>query len=130
MSKEKKIINSEKAPAAIGAYSQGIMTEGFLFTSGQLPVDPSTGKIEEGGMKVQAARAISNLGEVLHAGGMRYADLVKVTVYITDMNKFSEFNEVYAGYFNGSFPARSCVGVASLPLGAEVEVEGVAYKNE
>ena len=120
-----KIISTENAPAAIGAYSQAISANGFVYTSGQIPIDPASGSITAETIEAQAEQAIKNLSAVLDAAGSGLGCVVKTTCFITDMDSFSAFNEVYAKYFTGK-PARSCVEVSRLPKGALVEIEAVA----
>ena len=114
------------APAAIGPYSQGIRIGNLLFCSGQIAIDPATGNLVEGGIEAQTRRCCENVKALLKAAGVDASAVVKTTVFITDMNDFPKVNEVYAGYFVEPYPARSCVGVASLPKGALVEIEVVA----
>jgi len=118
---------TDKAPAAIGPYSQGIVAGGFIFTSGQIPVDPLTGQIEKTAEK-QAEQAIENLASVLTAAGSGLKSVVKTTVFIKDMNDFGSINEVYARYFSAPYPARSCVEVSRLPKNVLIEIEAVAEK--
>lgn len=124
----KKEISTPKAPAAIGPYSQGIVAGPFVFVSGQLPVDPSTGKIECQDIKGQAQQSLRNVESVLREGGYSLEDVVKTTCFIADMKDFAAFNEVYATFFKGVCPARSCVAVKQLPKEALCEVEVIAYK--
>lgn len=119
------IVSTEKAPAAIGPYSQGMVVGNLVFTSGQIPIDPATGEMIEGDIHEQAEQVMKNLGEVLKAAGCEYADAVKTTCYLSDMNDFVAFNTVYAKYFTGK-PARSCVAVKTLPKNALCEVEVIA----
>ena len=119
-------INTEKAPAAIGPYSQGILSGNLLFTSGQIPLDPATGNLVSGGIQSETKQVLENLKAVLEAGAAGLKDVVKTTVYMTDLSEFAQMNEVYGIYFSGEPPARSTVGVASLPRGARVEIEAVA----
>ena len=121
-------VTSSAAPAAIGPYSQAIIENGFIFTSGQIPLVPETGEIINGGIKEQAEQVIKNLKAVLTAAGSELTNVVKTTCFLTDMGDFTAFNEVYAQYFTGK-PARSCVAVLALPKGAKVEIEAVAVKN-
>jgi len=121
-------VTSSAAPAAIGPYSQAIIENGLIFTSGQIPLVPETGEIINGGIKEQAEQVIKNLKAVLTAAGSGLTAVVKTTCFLTDMNDFTAFNEVYAQYFTGK-PARSCVAVLALPKGAKVEIEAVAVKN-
>ncbi|MDR0916022.1 MAG: RidA family protein [Oscillospiraceae bacterium] len=118
-------ITSPNAPAAIGPYSQAIRTGGLLFLSGQIPLDPATGNIAEGGIREQTAQVLRNIDAVLTEAGLSAASVVKTTAFLTDMGDFAAFNEVYATYFTGK-PARSCVAVVALPKGAIVEIEVVA----
>jgi 2-iminobutanoate/2-iminopropanoate deaminase len=118
---------TDKAPAAIGPYSQGIVAGGFIFTSGQIPVDPLTGQIAKTAEK-QAEQAIENLASVLTAAGSGLKSVVKTTVFIKDMNDFGSINEVYARYFSAPYPARSCVEVSRLPKNVLIEIEAVAEK--
>jgi 2-iminobutanoate/2-iminopropanoate deaminase len=118
-------IRTDKAPAAIGPYSQAIATETLLFTSGTLPIDPQTGKIPEGTIEEHAHLVFRNLTALAEAGGTSLANAVKVTVFLADIANFQRVNAVYAQYFNEPFPARSAVQVAALPLGAAIEVEAV-----
>ena len=120
-----EIISTENAPKAIGPYSQAICVGDFVFTSGQIPLDPATGLVVEGGIKEQAEQVMKNLGAVLTASGSSYENAVKTTCFLADMSDFSAFNEVYARYFTGK-PARSCVAVKTLPKNVLVEVEVIA----
>jgi len=121
-------IRSGSAPAPVGPYSQAVRAGCFVFVSGQIPLDPSTGRLVEGGFRERARRALSNVMAVLEAAGLGPESVVKVTVYLTDIARFKEFNEVYQEFFRGPvYPARAVVQVAALPLGADVEVEAVAY---
>ncbi|GBF08687.1 ribonuclease UK114 [Aeropyrum pernix] len=117
----------ETAPKPVGPYSQAVESGCFMFVSGQIPINPETGALEEGGFKESAKRALDNLKAIVEGAGYSMDDIVKVTVYITDISRFSEFNEVYREYFNRPYPARAVVGVAALPLGAPLEVEAVLY---
>ncbi len=122
----KELINTDKAPAAIGPYAQAIKANGLVFTSGQIPIDPATGNIVAGGIEEQAAQVLNNLREVLSAAGAGFQDVVKTTVFIKDMNEFPKLNAVYAQYFTQPYPARSTVEVARLPKDVLVEIEAVA----
>lgn len=124
----KKIIATDRAPAAIGPYSQAIEANGFLFTSGVIPIVPATGEIVEGGIEEQANQAIGNLKELIEAAGARIEDTVKTVVFIKDMNDFARVNEIYAKYFSGDCPARSCVEVARLPKDVLIEIEATVAK--
>ncbi len=121
-----KIIFTENAPAAIGPYSQGIQAGQFVFSSGQLPCDPDTGWLPEGGIAQQAEQSILNVKAVLAAAGASLTDVVKTTCFLSDMGDFSEFNKVYEKYFTGN-PARSCFAVKTLPKGALCEIEAIAF---
>lgn len=123
----KKVIISEKAPGAIGPYSQAIEANGFIFVSGQLPIDAATGNMEEG-IEAQAHQSLKNIKHILEAAGITMDNIVKTTVYLADMSLFGEMNKVYATYFNGSFPARSAYAVKQLPKGALVEIECFAAR--
>lgn len=119
-------ISTEKAPAAIGPYSQGIVAGGFLYASGQIPINPANGAIEAEGIEAQAKQVMKNIGEILKAAGADYASVVKTGCFLADMNDFAAFNEVYAKYFTEK-PARSCVAVKTLPKNVLCEVEVIAY---
>ena len=121
-----KIISTTKAPAAIGPYSQGIEANGFVFTSGQIPVDPATGEIPVG-ITAQAEQSCKNVGAVLEAAGTGYDRVIKTTCFLADMADFAAFNAVYEAYFV-SKPARSCVAAKALPKGVLCEIEAVAVK--
>ena len=123
---QREVVTTGKAPRAIGPYEQAIKINGFLFTSGQIAIDPATGKLIEGDISVQTRRVLENLKAVLEAGGSSLAQVVKATVYLTDLSTFSKMNGIYAEYLGHVKPARSTVGVASLPLGASVEIDLVA----
>ena len=120
-----RIIATKNAPAAIGPYSQAIVSGGLVYTSGQIPLDPATGVIEVEGIEGQTHQAVRNLAAVLEAAGSGLGKVVKTTCFLRDMNDFSKFNDIYAQYFPGR-PARSCVEVSGLPKGALVEIEAVA----
>ena len=123
-----KIIETQKAPAAIGPYSQAIETGGLIFTSGQIPLNPETGAIETEGIVAQTRQVMENLKAVLAAAGSSLENAVKTTCFLADINDFAAFNAVYGEYFTGK-PARSCVEVGNLPKGALVEVEVIAEKQ-
>lgn len=124
----KKVINSPKAPKAIGPYSQAIEANGFLYISGQLPVDVNTGKIVEGGIQAQTEQSLKNIGYILEEAGMNYSNVVKTTCLLSDIANFAAMNEVYAKYFTSECPARAAFAVKDLPMGAMVEIEVVAVK--
>jgi 2-iminobutanoate/2-iminopropanoate deaminase len=121
-------VRSDQAPAPIGPYSQGILAGNELFCSGQVGFDPASGELRGGDVAAQAEQALRNLGAVLEAAGMSYADVVKTTVFLIDMNDFAAVNEVYAKYFDAAKPARSTVAVAALPRGARVEIDAIARR--
>ncbi|GFN22323.1 RidA family protein [Thermanaeromonas sp. C210] len=123
---DKTVINTDRAPAAIGPYSQAIKVGNLIFTSGQIPLDPATGQIVPGGVAEQAERVLENLKAVLAAAGAGLEQVVKTTVYIKDMEDFGVVNEVYGRYFTKEPPARSCVEVARLPKDVLVEIEAIA----
>ncbi|WP_260259177.1 RidA family protein [Vibrio intestinalis] len=124
----RKVINSEKAPAAIGPYSHGTSFGEFIFTSGQLPVNSETGKVVEGGITAQSQQSLTNLKNVLEAGGGSIESVLKTTCYLANIEDFAEFNKVYAEFFKTDCPARSCFAVKDLPLGVLIEVEAIACK--
>lgn len=119
-------ITSPKAPAAIGPYSQAIAANGFLFISGQLPIDPATGNFTEGGIRELTRQSLENVKSILAEAGLTLADVVKTTVFLADMSDFAAMNEVYAEYFTAPAPARSAVAVKTLPKGGLVEIEVIA----
>ena len=121
------IIQTEKAPAAVGPYSQAIRTGGLLITSGQLGMDPETGILPEG-VEAQAEQSLRNIDAILAAAGYERTDVVKTTVFIRNMDDFGKVNSIYAAYFGGHKPARSCVEVSALPKGGLVEIEAIASK--
>lgn len=118
-------VSTSKAPAAIGPYSQGIIANGMLFASGQIPIIPETGEIQEGDITAQAKQVMLNVGEILKEAGTTYENVVKTTCYLSDMEDFAAFNSVYEQYFTGK-PARSCVAVKQLPKNVLCEVEVIA----
>ena len=124
-----KEIQSTAAPAAIGPYSQAIEANGMVFASGQIPIDPSTGNIVEGGIEQQTHQSLRNVKAVLEAAGTDLAHVVKTTVFLSSITDFANMNEVYAQYFSQPFPARSAVAVKDLPKGALVEIEVVAVRS-
>ncbi len=126
---EKKAVISPKAPRPVGPYSQAIEAGDLIFLSGQVGIDPQTNRMKEGGVKEQAAQALKNLTGVLQVMGLDLSAVVKMTVFLVDMKDFPELNGVYAEYFTDSPPARSCVAVRELPLGALVEMEAIAVKT-
>lgn len=120
-----KEISTDKAPAAIGPYSQAMVVNNLVYTSGQIPINPASGEVEAVGIEAQTEQVMKNLGAVLEAAGSSYEKAVKTTCFLTDMNDFAAFNGVYAKYFTGK-PARSCVAVKTLPKGVLCEVEVIA----
>lgn len=124
----KKVIFTEKAPAAIGPYSQAIEANGMVFMSGQIPVNPATGVFVEGGIVEQTTQVFENIKNVLAEAGLTTANVVKTTVFLADMSMLADMNAVYAKYFDGAFPARSAVAVKELPKGALVEIECIAVR--
>ncbi|MDD4849438.1 MAG: Rid family detoxifying hydrolase [Gemmiger sp.] len=120
-----KIITTPNAPAAIGPYAQGVISGGFIYCSGQIPVDPAVGEVVPGGIEAQAEQSCKNVGAVLAAAGASYPQVVKTTCFLADMGDFATFNAVYAKYFTGK-PARSCCAVKALPKGVLCEIEAVA----
>lgn len=123
-----ELLKTDKAPAAVGPYSQGVKAENIIYTSGQLPINPETGKLLTGDIKEQAKMSLENVKAVLESAGATLEDVVKVTVFVADINKFSDINEVYGEYFSNHKPARSLVEVSKLPLGGEIEIEAIAIK--
>lgn len=124
-----KQISTRNAPAAIGPYSQAIEVNGFVYASGQLPIDPATGAFPEGGVKAQTRQSILNVKAILEEAGLALSNVVKTTVYLADMGDFVAMNEVYSQFFAQPFPARSAIAVKALPKGALVEVEVVAARG-
>ena len=122
----KTIISTPKAPAAIGPYSQAVLVNGMLFTSGVIPIDPETNTLVEGDVTVQARQAIGNLKNLIEASDSSMDKVVKTTVFIKDMNDFGKINDIYKDFFTSDFPARSCVEVARLPKDVLIEIEAIA----
>jgi len=123
---ERRIIATDKAPAAVGPYSQAVRVDNSIFTAGQIALDPATGKLIEGGIAEQTRQVLQNLSAVLEAAESSLAQVIKTTVYLTDMDDFAAMNQVYAEFFSTDPPARTTVQVARLPLGARVEIEAIA----
>ncbi len=123
-----KIIDTEKAPIAIGPYSQAVVSGNMIFVSGQLPIDPKTGEFPADNVIDQTKQSMENLKAVLEAGGFSLEDIVKTTIYLHDITDFSEMNEVYGSYFSDNYPARAAYAVKNLPKGALVEIEAIACK--
>lgn len=124
-----KQISTQNAPAAIGPYSQAIEVNGFVYASGQLPIDPATGAFPEGGVKEQTRQSLLNVKAILEEAGLALSNVVKTTVYLADMGDFAAMNEVYSQFFVQPFPARSAIAVKALPKGALVEIEVVAARG-
>ena len=124
----KKVISTPKAPAAIGPYSQAIEINDMIFTSGIIPINPANGTLVDGSIEEQTKQVFDNMKGLLEDAGSSLDKIIKTTVFIKNMNDFSRINEVYASYFTGDFPARSCVEVARLPKDVLIEVEAIAYK--
>lgn len=123
---KKKVIQTDKAPKAIGPYSQAIQAENLLFLSGQIALDPKTGELREGDIRQQTQQVLENVKGLLESQGLGMKDVVKVTIFLKDMGNFNQMNEVYAAYFSSAPPARSTVEVAKLPRNAEIEIEAIA----
>lgn len=123
-----KALSTTKAPAAIGPYSQGIEAGGFVYVSGQLPIDPATGEFAEGGIQAEARQSLTNIRNILAEAGLGMQNVVKVTVLLADIKNFAAVNEVYAEFFEAPYPARSAFAVAALPKGANIEIEAIAAK--
>lgn len=124
---EKEVIISKKAPAAIGPYSPALKVGNLIFASGQLPIDPKTGKMIEGDIETQAQMALENLKTVLEAYSVSLENVVKTTIFLKNMNNFARVNKVYGEYFKEKFPARSCIEVSRLPKDADIEIEAIAF---
>ncbi len=124
-----KMINTDNAPKAIGPYSQAVRTDNLLYISGQIPVDPTTNAIVENTFKAQTEQSMKNLLAILNEAGLDFNNVVKTTIFITDMSKFAEVNEVYGKFFTDWFPARACVQVSCLPKNVLVEIEAIASFN-
>jgi len=127
---KKKIISTEHAPAAVGPYSQAVRVGKMLYTAGQIPLDPATGRLVEGDIAAQTEQVLRNLAAVLEAAGSSLKDVVKTTVFLKDMSNFGPMNAVYGRYFDKKAPARSTVEVAALPLDAQIEIEAVAIARK
>ena len=126
MTTQREIISTSNAPAAVGPYSQAVRIGDLVYSAGQIPLNPETGKLVEGGIEAQTRQVMQNLIAVLEAAETSLANVVKTTIYVTDLGDFATLNQVYGGYFDSNPPARSTVQVAALPLGANVEIEVVA----
>jgi 2-iminobutanoate/2-iminopropanoate deaminase len=125
MSHHRKSVTAEGAPDAVGPYTHAVVSNGLVFCSGQVPIDPGTGKLVEGSIGEQTKQCLENLSVVAAAAGAQLSDAVRMGIYVTDMSTFKDVNEAYGSYFESDPPARSTVGVAALPLGAQVEIDGV-----
>lgn len=123
-----KELSTKNAPAAIGPYSQGIEANGYVYVSGQLPINPATGEFAVGGIKAEARQSLTNIRNILAEAGLTMGNVVKVTVLMTDIKDFAAVNEVYAEFFEAPYPARSAFAVAALPKGADIEIEAIAAK--
>ena len=126
---ERNVIKTENAPSAVGTYSQGISTDNIIFTAGQIPLDPSTGEVIEGDFKTRVRRVLLNIDGILVEAGSSLSNALKLTVFMTDLSRFSELNEVFLEFFEKDPPARSALEVSKLPLGVDVEIECVAVKE-
>jgi len=124
------VIKTDKAPAAIGPYEQGISVNGFLYTSGQIALEPGTGNFLQGEIEAETEVTIKNIEAILQAAGLTLGHVIKTTVYLTDLDHFARMNAVYETFFSESKPARACVQVAALPKGAKVEIEAIAVSHE
>lgn len=124
----KKIFTTSKAPSAIGPYSQAVEAHNTLYVSGQIPIDPVSGKLVDGGITEQTEQVLKNIGAILSAAGYSYADVVKSTCYLSDIANFKAMNEVYARYYSEKFPARAAFAVKDLPMGALIEIDTIAVK--
>lgn len=126
---EKTIINTSTAPAPIGPYNQAVMVNGTLYVSGQICIDPTTGNLKNQDIQEETHQVMQNIKAVLQEAGMHFKNVVKTTIFITDMNRFSEINEIYGKYFDGDFPARETVQVSALPKFVNVEISVIAVKD-
>jgi len=124
----KTIISTDQAPSAVGPYSQAVEMNGILFVSGQIPVNPQTGKVDSNEIQLQTEQVLENIGAILEEAGYSYADVIKCTCFLDDLSNFKAMNEVYARYFINDQPARAAFGVVSLPLGVKIEIEAIAMK--
>lgn len=123
---KKEAINTDTAPKAIGPYSQAVKVNGFIFVSGQIPIDPTTNDIINGGISEQTRQVLKNINNILETAGVSLKDVVKTTVYLNDLKKFSDMNRVYAEFFTPPFPARATVEVSGLPKGVDIEIDAIA----
>ncbi len=127
---EKKIINIANAPAPIGPYNQAVLVNGTIYISGQICIDPSTGNLKNKDIQEETHQVMQNLRNILHEAGMNFSNVVKTTIFITDMHQFGEINEVYGKYFDSNFPARETVQVSALPKFVNIEISMIAVKGE
>ncbi|MBB5620242.1 2-iminobutanoate/2-iminopropanoate deaminase [Pedobacter cryoconitis] len=125
----KTIINTPNAPAPIGPYSQAVLANGFLYVSGQIPINPATGELTQSSIKEETEQVMRNLNAVLLEAGFEFTHILKSTIFLSDMDLFAEVNEVYGSYFESDFPARETVAVKGLPKGVNVEISVIAYKG-
>ncbi len=125
----KKVIITEKAPAPIGPYNQAILSNGFLFISGQIPIIPDTNELESGGIEKETHRVMKNLQEILYTAGLHFGHVVKTSIFLSDMSLFTKVNDVYGGYFSGDHPARETVAVKGLPKNVQVEISMIAVEK-
>ena len=125
----KEVLHTDLAPAAVGPYSQAVASDNIIFTSGQIPINPKTGKIEAATIEEQTEQVMKNLHYVLAQGGVAFDRVIKTTCFLADMNDFAAFNGVYARYFPENPPARSCVEVSTLPMGIKLEIEAIAVQG-
>lgn len=125
----KTIINTSNAPAPIGPYSQAVLANGFLYVSGQIPINPATGELTQSSIKEETEQVMRNLNAVLLEAGFEFTHILKSTIFLSDMELFAEVNEVYGSYFESDFPARETVAVKGLPKGVNVEISVIAYKG-
>ena len=126
---KKRIINTDQAPTAIGPYSQAVSVGGFLYTSGQIALDPHSGKFISGEIEQETERTIQNIVAILEAGGLNLDNIIKITVYLSDLSHFTRMNKVYEKHFSEKKPARTCVQVAALPKGAKIEIDAIATNS-
>ncbi|MBT5469925.1 MAG: RidA family protein [Nitrospina sp.] len=124
---QKKIITTTKAPSAIGPYSQAIRIGDFLYTSGQISLDPETMEMITGGIEIETEKVLQNIKAILEADGLSLKNVIRTTVYLTDLSEFTQMNQVYENFFEETKPARACVQVAALPKGAKVEIDAIAH---
>lgn len=126
---KQKVIETTSAPKPVGPYSQAIFSEPYLFCSGQVAIDPNTNEVLKGTISEQAKQVLDNIGAVLKEAGLNFSNVVKSTIFLTDMNDFAQVNEVYSKYFKAPYPARSTIAVSALPKGVNVEIEVIAMKG-